>query len=317
MFQQILRMLPVYVPPVVLAAACLIWIWRRDVESPTALEVGVALVVPLIIAFCALEQRWPWELRAPWRAHYWIPLGLVLVGSGTLLLDRFAGKRCWLLAAGPLFGTLALYGLLSRYASQFRPEWSDSQHGWLLLALLLGAWGHQLGHMGLSRRFPASGYLLMLNTLLIGGAAFGFFGASSLKVAQWMTLGGAIAGTSLLISFFFRSRRLSAAFGLVCGHYFAAVLLYGLYAAEEAALSPAILLLGATWSGIPLAFRDRSSALSWRAVIGHLVWIALVTGMAFALSLQHRSGQDSPEEENDMYDLDAYGWVAPSPSSRI
>ncbi len=202
MIDQIIPMLPVYVPAMILATAGLAWLWFRGPDGAPAVEPFLVVGLPLIVGFCALERRWPWELQGPWRTHYWVPVGLLLLslGGGALYWRRFPGLVVLLLA-----GLGLLYAMLDGYAMKLNSEWSATRHGWLLAALLCLALTQSIGQGGLARLLPGWAYFLGLGCLFLGGTVYSLVGASSLKVAQWMTIGGALAMAGCVLGWLHRT----------------------------------------------------------------------------------------------------------------
>ena len=285
----------VYLLPVVLAASLLAWHWFRTPAGQSWLEPAI-IGLPIVVGFCGLERRWPWELHSPWRLHYGIAAGLMAM---ILVASLYAGRRrlcrVWAPIGVVFVSGGGLFLLLGKFADRLHNQWSDQQHFGLLAVLLLLAAAHQLGQIGLTRVLPAPWFLMASWILLCGGALYAFFAASSLKVAQWMTIGAAVSGSCALPAFLHRRHCLPGV-GAVVGFFFSGVLLYGFYAAEDAILLPVLALLGAALGGLPWAFREPERGTRRRAAIA-LLCMGLGVATAIAIVLGHLSTAEDGEDD--------------------
>ncbi|MGY8690129.1 MAG: hypothetical protein ACKVHP_20630, partial [Verrucomicrobiales bacterium] len=265
----------VYLLPTVLGVGLLAWRWFRGPEWMAYVE-PLIFAVPILVGFCALEGRWPWAMHSPWRVHYWVAVGVAIMAgvagvlSGKGRLARISGLVLVLLVCWA-----GLIVMLKDYSGKLHSDWTTTQHMGLFVFMLALAAGHVFGQIGLARVFPASWFLVSAGVILLGGTLYAFFGASSLKVAQWMTIGGEVAGVTAILSFTQKNKRVLPGVGAVFGFFVSASLLYGFYAAEKASLLPLVCVLAAPFAGLPWAMKSpRQSSI--RLKMGCAIWILLL-----------------------------------------
>ena len=284
----------VYVLPALLSVVACFLAWRGDPSDSrrSPLEViGVGLA--FVVGFCALEVRWPWELHSPWRRHYWILVGIVAL---TALHCLRVTKWTQLAVA-----TVGLWLLLRRYAFQLNEDWTALQHLGLFGAMLVFASMAFLGHWKLSETTHGSVLLVHFGILISGAGFYAFLGASSAKVAQWMTvIGGVFAGVFLL-TLALKPLRLQPTGILVASWFLIGGLCYGFYSGEQSLLSPLPFLVAAPCVGL-VSGKWTPRRAGWTV----LVWTCLCLAAAIAIYFLNRP----PVEDEEDY-LEAYGFVAP------
>ncbi len=285
----------VYVLPMLLAMAGCFLTWRGGDEDTGArlgsLEV-IGLGLALLLGFCALEARWPWELHSPWRRHYWLPAGIVA-------LTILGGLRTpmWVLLG---IVSAGLWILLHEYAFQLQTDWTDGQHLAMFACVLALAFVTFLGQWKLAEAVPGNVLLVHFGALVGGAALYAFFGASSAKVTQWMTIIGSTFAGVFLLTLCYKRVHLKPTFVLLASWLLVGGLYYGFYSGEQSLLVPLLVLIVAPWSGL-LCWKFPSTRSAW-IVLG---WTGLCLGLAIAAYILTRPGAD--EDEDDY--LDAYGFV--------
>lgn len=283
----------VYALPALVTLLLVGFVWRAEKASLSWIET-TAVALALLIGFCALEGRWPWEFHSPWRRHYWIALALAVLA----LAGSFPSPKAVLL----VLAAAGLLGLLHKYGFQLHVEWSRPQHAILLIALLVLATLSFLGQVKIAETLPAGWFLSHLGMLVTSAALYAFFAASSAKVAQWMTIVGIVSLTLFLLSLWRRDRFLSRGAVMCLTWLLLSGLLYSFYSTDGSPLTPLIALFLATLSGFLL---NRCSKGSPRIIA--LVWTCVCILLALAAYLWMPA--DPVEEEEDY--LDAYSFVAP------
>ena len=270
MIDQFPKLALVYLLPAVLAAFLLAWRWYRGPDWVVFVE-PLLVALPLLVGFCALEGRWPWALHSPWRAHYWIVVGMAILAVAACTFSRRSKFWRW---AGPV-------------------------------VVLCVCWGGLI--VMLEGYAPAPWFLVSAGIVFLGGTVYAYFGASSLKVAQWMTIGGAVTCVSALLAFARKGKHVEPGSGAVFGYFVCAVLLYGFYAAESATFLPLVCLFAAPWTGLPWAMGTSSRPTVWQKV-GCVAGLVVLVAIAIASSILQ---QPSSEEDDD---YDAYSRTTPDES---
>lgn len=284
----------VYALPALLSVGACFLAWRgedSDARGPWLEVVGIGLA--LIVGFCALEVRWPWELHSPWRRHYWIPVGIIAL----MTLHRLRVTKWAQLAVA----AVGLWLLLHRYAFQLNEDWTDLQHLGLLGAMLAFASVAFLGHWKLSESTHGSFLQVHLGILVSGAGLYAFLGTSSAKVAQWMSVIGCVFAGVFLLTLWLKPLRLQPTAVLLASWFLVGGLCYGFYSGEKSLLSPLAFLVAAPWIGLVSGTWTPRRA-GWMV----LVWTCICVGAAVAAYFLNRP----PVEEEEDY-LDAYGLVAP------
>lgn len=285
----------VYVLPALLAVVGCFLAWRgEDTESKRSLLEVSGIGLALLMGFCALEARWPWEMHSPWRRHYWIPAGIVAL---TILHGLRVTK--WVQLA---LATLGLWMLLHKYALQLHTEWTDQQHLALLGGMLVFAFISFFGHWKLAETVPGNLLLIHFGALVSGAALYAFAGTSSAKVAQWMTIIGSIFAGVFILTLWQKRRHLKPTGVLLASWLLIGGLYYGFYSGEQSLLAPLLVLMCSPCIGL-FSGKISSHRAGW-AIFG---WTALCLALATAAYFLTRS----PIEEEEEDYLDAYGFVTP------
>ncbi len=298
-------LLRVYALPMGLVLALIWWAWWRGPQGSFRLEPWAAALA-IVVGFCALEERWPWELHSPWRVHYGIPVAMIVFGVLASALAARGRLRWGEMIAIAVLVVAILVWMLGEYAFKWNEDWSRSHHAGLFIALLGIVVVQVWGQMGLARVLPAPCCLTALGFWLLTGIVYAFTGASSLKVAQWLGIAGIVVAAMVILAFFQRSRLVGRGVVALIGFFGAATLLYGFYFAREPQLLSLFVWLAWPAVGLWWAFREREVALSgkasWALTLGSIV----AAGCLIALI---QVNQPAPAEEDE---LDYYSYRSAS-----
>ena len=288
--------IPIGIASAVSACQC----WH---SSPLGALCSVGIAVAWAFGFYGLEGLWPWKTFPNMRAIHWLPIALLAPLGVSWMLDDTSFKKRWVYLALLSMSTLFAWLMLRPYLFKVNAGWTSAQHLTLALALMLGGWLHQVGLAGMARSLPAPALFVAVGLLIVGTMLYGFQGASSLKVAQMLSIAAALAGTLCLLAFWKRPGPCGACMGWLFSSMIMLPLLYGVYAADTPNLWPLIPLLAATIGGLPSAFRDSVPKAGSAQVVLVLATIVLLSVTAVALAFE----ESVSEEEGDLYD--AYGWL--------